>query len=79
MTQGGKWLDGQRLFGSGSSLTTDQATALWARLSQRFAEEASGTAVGFVEGARIEGIFNTIEFPALQANPDIVNVLTGGF
>ena len=46
--------------------------------SQRYAESASGSAVGFVEGANPEGIFNTVEYPALLANPNITNVITGG-
>ena len=50
----------------------------WSTLSQRYAEGASGSAVGFVDGADPEGIFNTVEYPALQANPNITNVITGG-
>jgi hypothetical protein len=78
MTSGGRWLDSQQLFGPGSPLTPDQATAVWSRLSQRFSEGASGNSVGFVQGARSNGIFNTVEFPALQRNPNITNVITGG-
>jgi hypothetical protein len=79
MTAGGRWLDGQKLFGPNSALTPDQATAVWSRLSQRFAEGASGSSVGFVQGARPNGIFNTVEFPVLQANPNVTNVITGGY
>ena len=57
---------------------SDQAHSVWFTLSQRYAESASGSAVGFVEGADPEGIFTTVEYPALLANPNITNVITGG-
>ncbi len=56
MTPGGRWLDQQELFGPNSPLTSDEALQVWSRLSQRFADEASGNAVGFVRGARAESI-----------------------
>ncbi len=34
-------------------------------------------AVGFVDGARPSGIFTTVEYPTLLANPNITNVITG--
>ena len=61
-----------------SNLSFDQARAVWSTLSQRYAESASGSAVGFVEGADPASIFNTVEYPALRANPNITNVITGG-
>ena len=79
MTPGGNWLQGEDLFGDGSPLSVGQAQEVWSVLSGRFAAGASGTAVGFVEGAPAGGIFTTVEYPALQANPNILNVLTGGF
>lgn len=79
MTPGGKWLDNEQLFGPSSKLTPDEGVNVWSRLSQRYAEQSSGTAVGFVEGARANSIFNTIEYPALQNNKNIVNVTTGGY
>jgi len=78
MTPGGKFLDDLQLFGPNSPLTPEQATQVWSRLSQRFAAEASGNVTGFVRGARPEGIFNTVEFPAPRANPNVTNVITGG-
>jgi Flp pilus assembly pilin Flp len=79
MTPGGRWLDERGLFGPNSPLTQEQATAVWSRLSERFAQEASGNAVGFVQGARPQGIFNKVEFPALLKNPNIKNVITRGY
>lgn len=78
MTPGGQWLDAEKLFGPDSPLTPDQATKVWSSLSERFAEGASGNTIGFVEGARDAGIFNTVEYPALLRNPDVTNVITGG-
>ena len=78
MTPGGSWLDSQNLFERANGLSEGQADAIWSVLSQRYAEGASGTAVGFVEGARPSGIFTTVEYPALLANPNITNVITGG-
>ena len=79
MTPGGKWLDEQRLFRPGSPLTLSQARQVWGTLSKRFAEGASGSAVGLVTGSSNTGIFNSIEYNALLANPKVTNVLTGGF
>lgn len=75
MTEGGRWLDQQKLFGPNSPLTPEEAVQVW---SKKFAEETAGNAVGFVDGARPTGIFNTIEYPALLRNPAVTNVITGG-
>jgi len=76
MTPGGKYLDGLKLFEESSPLTGDQARQVWARLSQRYAQQASGNAYAFVNGARPGSIFNTVEYPALQINPKITNIFT---
>ena len=80
MTPGGKWLDDKKLFDPNTSpLTRPQAAQVWDVLSGRFANGASGTAVGFVEGASARGTFNRIESPALFNNPNILNIITGGY
>ena len=76
MTKGGQYLDAENLFASDSPLSKEQARDVWARLSQRYAEGTSGNTYGFVQGARPESIFNTVEYPALQANPNVTNVFT---
>jgi RHS repeat-associated protein len=78
MTTGGAWLDAQQLFGANSPLTPQQAAAVWGRLSERFAEGASGNAVGFVAGSRAASLFNTVESPTLSNNPNVTNLITGG-
>jgi RHS repeat-associated protein len=77
-TPGGSWLDQQGLFNAGSPLSRDQAVQVWSVMSERFAQGASGSAVGFVNGARAGSIFNTVEYPTLLNNRNIVNVITGG-
>jgi hypothetical protein len=79
MTPGGRWLDQQKLFGSDSPLTRAEARQVWSILSKRYADEASGTAIGFVKGSTVDSIFNTVEYDALIKNANIENVLTGGF
>lgn len=76
MTRGGKYLDNLNLFENGSPLTGDQASQIWARLSERYAQNASGNVYGFVSGARTNSIFNTVEYPALKLNPNVTNIFT---
>jgi hypothetical protein len=38
----------------------------------------SGNTVGFVNGASPSSFYNTIEYPKLVINPNVVNVITGG-
>ena len=79
MTPGGKYLDNLKLFDSNSPLTGDQAAEIWGKLSKRYADNASGTAFGFTQGFRPGSIFNTVEYPALEVNKNIVNVITEFF
>ena len=68
MTPGGKFLDDLKLFDQGSPLKPEQATRVWSRLSQRYAEQAAGDVYCFVSGARPTGVFTTIELPELKKN-----------
>ena len=76
MTAGGRWLESQQLFGPRSPLTTEQATAVWSRLSERFAEQASGTVIAMVRNPRPGAIFE-VEWQALLRNPSVKNVISG--
>ncbi len=76
MTPGGAYLDGLRLFDGDSPLTKEEATNVWARLSARYAQNASGNTYGFVNGSWPDGIFNTIEYPQLLNNFKITNIFT---
>lgn len=76
MTEGGKFLDKLGLFEENSPLTRNEAFAVWGRLSQRYAEGASGNVYGFVKGAKPGSIFNMIEYPALKRNSAVTNIFT---
>lgn len=69
-------MDSLDLFGKDSPLTRDQALEVWGDLSKRYAQGASGNTYGLVDGSRVDSIFNTIEFPELQANGRVTNVFT---
>ena len=71
MTPGGKMLDELKLFDQGSPLKPEQATRVWLRLSQRYAQQAAGDVYCFVAGARPTGVFTTIELPELKKNRKI--------
>lgn len=78
MTPGGKILDDLKLFEKGSPLTPEQATQVWKRLSQRYAEQAAGDVYCFVTGARPTGVFTTVELPELRKNRKIGNIYSVG-
>lgn len=74
MTPGGKYLDDLKLFEQGSPITPAQATRVWSRLSQRYAEQAAGDVFCFVTGARSTGVFTTVELPELRKNRKVGNL-----
>lgn len=76
ITPGGAYLDDLKLFEVGSPLTKEEATNVWARLSARYAQNASGNTYGFVNGSWPESIFNTVEYPELLKNPNVTNIFT---
>ncbi|NEY27147.1 hypothetical protein G4V03_03225 [Escherichia coli] len=59
-------------------VTQEDALPIWERISQRYAEHASGVAVGILNNPRPTSIFNLSEFPVLKLNTNIKNVITGG-
>jgi hypothetical protein len=71
MTPGGGYLDNQHI-----SLILPEKLSIkpWQKLSERYAQSASGETYVFVRGAGAEGIFNTIELPALLKNPNVTNI-----
>ena len=75
-TPGGAYLDSLGLFKESSPLTKEEATNVWARLSARYAQGASGNTYGFVNGSWSESIFNTVEYPELLNNPNVTNIFT---
>lgn len=75
-TLGGTYLDSLKLFNVDSPLTKEEATNVWARLSARYAQNASGNTYGFVNGSWSGSIFNTVEYPELLKNPNVTNIFT---
>lgn len=57
-------------------LSVNEALNVWSRLSNRYAQEASGNVYGFVKGSWEGSIFNTVEYPALQTNTNVTNIFT---
>ncbi|MCX7124493.1 MAG: hypothetical protein NTU49_01815 [Gammaproteobacteria bacterium] len=68
MKPDGQYLESLDLF---SKFPYRQAVIPWARLSEKFAKEASGNISAFVEGASSTSIFTTVEKPILISNPSI--------
>ncbi|BCJ45876.1 hypothetical protein GCM10010168_57040 [Actinoplanes ianthinogenes] len=74
MTPGGRRFDDLKLFEHGSPINRDQAAEVWKRLSQRYAQDASGVATGWTHNSWSGSIWNTAEKPALQLNPKITRI-----
>ena len=77
-TPGGKWLDDLKLFKGGEGINDDDAYKIWIRTSERYAENASGVSIEILNSPKPTSIFNMAEFPTLQLNTKITNVITGG-
>ncbi|AEV82992.1 hypothetical protein ACWT_1973 [Actinoplanes sp. SE50] len=74
MTPGGKRFDDMKLFESGSPVNGDQAMDVWKRLSERYAQNASGEATAWTHEAWSGSVWYTREKPALQVNPNITKI-----
>ncbi|GAA2878352.1 hypothetical protein Acy02nite_15780 [Actinoplanes cyaneus] len=74
MTPGGRRFDDMRLFEDGSPVGNDQAMDIWRRLSERYAQDASGEATAWTHNALPGSVWNTREKPALQLNPNITRI-----
>jgi hypothetical protein len=82
-TPGGEWLKKQNLYenhyepdNNPKKLTHDEANIVWARLSQRYAEQASGEAFAFIRGAKPEKVFWNTEARVLNQSPSITKVIS---
>ena len=69
-------MDSLDLFSTNSPLSQEEARRVWARLSARYAQGASGNTYGFVNGSRPDSIFNTVEYPELVKNSKVTNIFT---
>src|SRR5690348_9470346 len=74
-TSGGKYFDDMRLYETGSPISQAHADKVWSRLSERYAENASGDVTAWSHNPRPGSIWNTIERPALERNPDVRKIM----
>jgi hypothetical protein len=74
MTEGGKWLTG---YGDLWKIFTEEGVAkgIWKAISTRFASNTSGDVFAFVEGAKPDSIFKTVEEPILQERGIKINYM----
>jgi hypothetical protein len=68
LTQGGQYLNSLKLY---ETMPAAQADAIWAQASQAYASGAQGRINLFVNGARPDRVFHTIEAPIIKANSNI--------
>ena len=73
-TPGGKDFDGRGLYDPDSPVSKNQADQLWGRLSERYAENASGEATAWAHDPWSESIWFKRELPALEKNPDVTGI-----
>ena len=73
MTEGGQWMDKQKLY---EALDSKQADQRWADLSGKYAEQAKGDVHSFVRTDSAEHrTWASVERPALQNNPDVPRII----
>jgi hypothetical protein len=68
LTPGGQYLNSLKLY---DTMPAAQADAIWAQASQAYASGAQGKINLFVNGARPDRVFHTIEAPIIKANSNI--------
>lgn len=81
-TPGGEWLDRQKLYENRydsdtnpKGLTTQEADLVWSKLSQQFAQQASGVAFAFVHGADPARVFWGTEARVLNTSSTMTKVV----
>ncbi|MFI5378075.1 MAG: hypothetical protein ACHRHE_02100 [Tepidisphaerales bacterium] len=70
-TPGGRYLEQQHLFDTGSLVTFAQARTLWTGAEVKFASEARGRVTLCVKTARPNSMFKLVSLPRLQNNPRV--------
>jgi hypothetical protein len=73
-TPGGRRFDDMLLFEEHSPIRKEQAGGVWERLSERYAEGARGEVTAWSHKPRTDGIWNTVEKPALERNPAVTKM-----
>ncbi|MBW6438394.1 hypothetical protein KZ829_32185 [Actinoplanes hulinensis] len=73
-TPGGADLDSRELYETGSPVTKDHADKIWGRLSERYAENASGAVTAWSHNPSEHSVWLNRELPALQSNPKVTSI-----
>jgi hypothetical protein len=75
-TTGGRQLDDLKLFdGTVKDVNGDAALDIWGKVSTRYADEASGRVMAFVNNPRPTSVFLTKELPALLRNDKVTDIV----
>lgn len=77
-TRGGREFEGRGMFRPGAPVTQAQANRIWRRLSERYAEEASGEATAWVHDSWSGSVWLTVECPALERNAKVSTIRVVG-
>lgn len=78
-TTGGRQLDDLKLFdGTVKDVNGDAAMEIWGKVSTRYADEASGRVMAFVNNPRPTSVFLTQELPALLRNGKVTEIVVRG-
>ncbi len=59
---------------SDSGISAENVMLIWKEASRRLIESASGNVTAFVDDARPESVFRTMELPQILANPEIKTI-----
>lgn len=70
-TKGGQYLEQTRMFDPNSPFTHAQCHEVWHQACQKFAAAASGRVTIFASTVIPDSVFQTVELPALRANPNV--------
>ncbi|MFC7530400.1 hypothetical protein [Actinoplanes sp. GCM10030250] len=73
-TPGGRTFDDMRLFADNSPVREGHARDIWGRLSERYAQTATGDVTAWTHNSRADSIWNAVERKALARNPDVAAV-----
>jgi hypothetical protein len=73
MTPGGQYLNSLKLY---DNLPQNLADDIWGQASRYYSSGASGEVNWFINGARYDRVFHTIEKPILLQNPSVTGAVS---